>query len=192
MRHQLRCRHLRVGQRHGQQRLAFAPALSSRGVHEAPGSTALIAPACVTLRLQASHRRAARGAIDLAPVAAAAYQRRRAAACAQEASRRLVAHEHPGKLPRLCCWTGSSAGATLVPHPLSHDTVKGTANGSNCQVGAAAVPAYLGVSRLQRHIAERHHRILAAVRRPHAQRATRTAATQPRQSPLRCTITSTA
>ena len=197
MRHQLRCRHLRVGQRHGQQRLAFAPALSSRGVHEAPGSTALIAPACVTLRLQASHRRAARGAIDLAPVAAAAYQRRRAAACTQEASRRLVVHEHPSKLPRVCwtgsstgatitphpvydtvkgaavgtylpvgtqeasrrlvvhehpselprvcCWTGSSTGATLALHPLSHDTVKGTANGSNCQVGAAAVPAYLGV-----------------------------------------------
>jgi hypothetical protein len=145
MRHQLRCRHLRVGQRHGQQRLAFAPALSSRGVHEAPGSTALIAPACVTLRLQASHRSTARGAIDLAPVAAAAHQRRRTAASAQEASRRLVAHEHPGELPRGCCWTGSSTGATLALHPLSQDTVKGTANGSNCQVGAAAVPAYLGV-----------------------------------------------
>ena len=112
MRHQLRCRHLRVGQRHGQQRLAFAPALSSRGVHEAPGSTALIAPACVTLRLQASHRRAARGAIDLAPVAAAAYQRRRAAACTQEASRRLVVHEHPSesRLRNRCQLTGRPRG----------------------------------------------------------------------------------
>ena len=157
MRHRLRPRHLRAGRRHGQQRLAFAPALSSRGVHEAPGPAALIAPACVTLRLQASHRRTAHGAIDLAPVAAAAHQRRSAAACAQKASRRLVAHEHPGELPRGCCWTGSSTGATLAPHPLSHDTVKGTADGSNFQVRATAVPAYLGVGRLQRHDRMRHH-----------------------------------
>jgi hypothetical protein len=172
MRHRLRCRHLRAGQRHGQNCLAFAPTLSSRGVHEAPGPAALIAPACVTLRLLTSHRRTARGAIDLAPVTAAAHQRRRAAACAQEASRRFVAHEHPGELPRVC-WTGSSTGATLAPHPLSHDTVKGTANGSNCQVGAAAVPAYLGVDRLQRH--DRMRR-----RWPPARRAPRAC----RQTPL--------
>ena len=80
----------------------------------------------------------------MAPVAAAAQQRRCTAARAQKASRRLVAHEHPGKLPRVC-WTSSSTGATLASHPLSHDTVKGTADGSNLQVRAAAVPAYLGV-----------------------------------------------
>ena len=111
---------------------------------EAPAKAALVAPAGVTLRLLANHRSTARGAIDLAPVAVAAHQRRCRAARAQEASRRLVAHEHPGKLPRVC-WTGSSTGATLAPHPLSHDTVKGTADGSNLQVRAAAVPAYLGV-----------------------------------------------
>jgi hypothetical protein len=55
---------------------------------------------------------------------------------------------------------------------------------------AAAVPAYLGVSRLQRLSAERHHRLLAAGRRTHAERATRAAVTQSRQPPLR-TITST-
>jgi hypothetical protein len=89
---------------------------------EAPAKTALIATACVTLRLLANRRSTARSAIDLAPVAVAANQRWRAAARAQEASRRLVAHEHPGKLPR-ACWTGSSTGATLALHPLSHDTV---------------------------------------------------------------------
>ena len=123
---------------------------------EAPGSAALIAPARLTLRLLASHRSTARGAIDLAPVAVAAHQRRRTAACTQEASRRLVAHVHPGELPRVC-WTSSSTGATLAPHPLSNDTVKGTADGSNFQVRAAAVPAYLGVGQLQRHDRMRHH-----------------------------------
>ena len=34
----------------------------------------------------------------------------------------LVAHVYPGELPRVY-WTGSSTGATLAPHPLSHDTV---------------------------------------------------------------------
>ncbi|MDP1532881.1 MAG: hypothetical protein Q8L92_04800 [Rubrivivax sp.] len=123
---------------------------------EAPAKAALVAPARVTLRLLASHRSTARSAIDLAPVAVAAHQGRRTTARAQEASRRLVAHEHPGELPRGCCWTGSSTGATLALHPLSHDTVKGTANGSNFQVRAAAVPAYLGVGRLQRHDRMRH------------------------------------
>jgi hypothetical protein len=169
MRHRLRCRHLRAGRRHGQQSLALAPAPSSRGVHEAPGPAALIAPARLTLRLQASHRSTTCGAIDLTPVAVAAHQRRRTAARAQEASRRLVAHEHPGKLPRGCCWTGSSTGATLASHPLSHDTVKGTANGSNFQVRAAAVPAYHGVGRLQRH--DRMRRRWPPARR--AQRACR-------------------
>ena len=36
-------------------------------------------------------------------------------------------------------------GCNTGAHPMSHDTVKGTADGSNFQVGAAAVPAYLGV-----------------------------------------------
>ncbi|MEI7465486.1 MAG: hypothetical protein WCJ87_09075 [Burkholderiales bacterium] len=89
---------------------------------EAPAQAALVAPARVTLRLLASHRSTACGAIDLTPVAVAAHQRRRAAARAQEASRRLVAHVYPGELPRVC-WTGSSTGATLALHPLSHDTV---------------------------------------------------------------------
>lgn len=89
---------------------------------EAPAKAALIATARVTLRLLANRRSTARGAIDLAPVAEAAHQRRRMAARAQEASRRLVAHEHPSELPRVC-WTGSSTGATLALHPLSHDTV---------------------------------------------------------------------
>ena len=89
---------------------------------EAPAKAALIAPARVTLRLLANQRSTGCSAIDLAPVAVAAHQRRRAAARAQEASRKLVAHEHPGVLPRVC-WTGSSTGATLAPHPLSHDTV---------------------------------------------------------------------
>ena len=157
MRHRLRCRHLRAGQRHGQQGFAFAPAPGSRGMIEAPGAAALIAPAGLTLRLLASLRRTTRSAIDLAPVTAAAHQRWHTAACAQKASRGLVAHVYPGELPRGCCWTGSSTGATLSLHPLSHDTVKGTANGSNFQVRAAAVPAYLGVGRLQRHDQMRHH-----------------------------------
>ena len=89
---------------------------------EAPAKAALIAPSRVTLRLLANHRITACGAIDLAPVAVAAHQHRRAAARTQEASRGLVAPEHPGELPR-ACWTGSSTGATLAPHPLSHDTV---------------------------------------------------------------------
>ena len=89
---------------------------------EAPAKAALVAPARLTLRLQANHLSTARGAIDLAPVAVAAHKRGRTAARAQEASRRLVAHEHPGELPRVC-WTGSSTGATLALHPLSHDTV---------------------------------------------------------------------
>ena len=122
MRHRLRCRHLRQGHRHCQQSLAFAPASGSRGMPEAPAKAALVASARVTLRLLSNHRSTARGAIDLTSVAVAAHQRRRTAACAQEASRRLVAHEHPGGLPRVC-WTGSSTGATLALHPLSHDTV---------------------------------------------------------------------
>ena len=153
MRHRLRCRpsrHLRAGQRHCQQSLSLAPTLCSRGMLEAPSPAALIAPASLTLRLLASRRRTTRGAVDLAPVTAAAHQSRRTAACAQKTSRGLVTHVYLGELPRVCCWTGSSTGATLALHPLSHDTVKGTANGSNCQVGAAAVPAYLGVGRLQR------------------------------------------
>ena len=56
---------------------------------------------------------------------------------------------------------------------------------------AAAVPAYLGVSRLQRHTAERHQRLLAPVRRPHAEQAASARMTRPCQCLLRGAITST-
>jgi hypothetical protein len=160
MRHRLRCRpsrHPRAGQRHSPQCLAFAPPPGSFGVPEVPGPAALIALGCLALRLRVSHHRTARLAIILTPGAAAAHHRRRAAARAEEASRRLVTHVYPGKLPRVCRWTGSSTDATLALHPLSHGTVKGTAKGSNFQVRAAAVPAYLGVGRLQRHGRMGHH-----------------------------------
>jgi len=156
MRHRLRSRHLRWPPRLGLQSLAFAPASGSRGMPEAPAKAALVAPARLTLRMLTSCCSTARGAVNLTPIAVAAHQHGCAAARAQEASRRLVAHVHPSQLPR-ACWTGSSAGATLASHPLSHDTVKGTAIGSNLQVRAAAVPAYLGVGRLQRHHRMRNH-----------------------------------
>ena len=100
------------------------PIINWKGLTElmSTSTTRSATPACVTLRLQASHRSTARGAIDLAPVAVAAHQRWRTAARTQKASRRLVAHVYPGELPRVC-WTGSSTGATLALHPLSHDTV---------------------------------------------------------------------
>ncbi len=89
---------------------------------EAPGQAVLVTPAGVALRLSARRRGAARGAIDLPAVAVAAHEHRRTTARADKASGRNIPHAHPGKLPRVC-WTGSSTGATLALHPLSHDTV---------------------------------------------------------------------
>jgi hypothetical protein len=119
MRHRLRWRgRFRAGQRS----LAFAPAAGSRGMVEAPGAAALVALRRVTLALTSRGRSAAAGAIDLAAVTVAAHQHRHAATPAQEAARNWLRHGHPGRLPR-ACWTGSSTGATLMPHPLLHDTV---------------------------------------------------------------------
>jgi hypothetical protein len=122
MRHRLRRRRRRWSYRHCQQRLALAPTATTRGVLETPRPAALIAPSGLAQGLPARHRGTARGAVNLASITVAANENRLTAARAQEASGRNIAHEHLVELPRVC-WTESSTGVTLVPHPLLHDTV---------------------------------------------------------------------
>ena len=94
--------------------MAFAPTLSSRGVHEAPGPAALIAPARVTLRLLANQRSTACGAIDLAPVAVTADQDLSAAKGAEkEATAGAFIEVAPAIDAPVNPWTRSASGAIM-------------------------------------------------------------------------------
>ena len=131
-----------------QHHLARTPAPGTQCVLESPRAAMLVAPGGLALQRPACRGCASAGAVPLAPITLAAHQHLHTTACAQEESGGLLGHGHLRQIPTVC-WTGSSTGATIKPHPV-YDTVKGAAVGTYLPVGTAAAPAYLGVGVLQR------------------------------------------
>ena len=131
-----------------QRHLARTPAPGTQCVFESPRAAALVASGGLKLQCPAGRGGTAIGAVPLTAVALAAHQHLDATARAQEQSGGLIDHGYLRQIPKVC-WTGSSTGATIKPHPV-YDTVKGAAVGTYLQVRTAAAPAYLGVGVLQR------------------------------------------
>jgi len=95
--------------------LALAPTARSLGMFEAPGVPLLVATSGLSLACLADLGSTV-GAVALAPVAAAANQYLLAAARTQEQSARGKIRDEHSRKPR-ACWTDSSMGATIKPHP---------------------------------------------------------------------------
>ena len=115
-----------------QRGLASTPAPISQSMQCAPNTPLLVAPRGGALQRPTGRGCALTSAVALAPVAGAANQDLHAATRAQKQSGRLVQHARPRQTG--VCWTGSSTGATIKPHPV-FDTVKGAAVGNKLASG---------------------------------------------------------
>ncbi len=136
---------------------ALTPASHALCVFVSTQTAALIAPASLTLQAHTGASRASLRAVALTPITVAANHNLGATAGAQKHTGWFVTYSVWHKHPRQAgaCWT------TTVPQchncvALVSNTVKGAAVGSNCQVRAAAAPAYSSVWALLQRTGLRH------------------------------------
>jgi len=115
---------------------AISPA--PRGVVEAAGAAALIAPSGLPPPHPAGLAPTVCGAIDLTPIAAAADQDLLAAKAAEkEAAAGAVLEVATDREVAITGWTRSASGANMPPQSCS-GTVWGAAPNLNCQVHRSA------------------------------------------------------